>query len=123
MSDLDAVMFLKPRKSLIDIAQAVGRVMRKVERKDYGYVILPIGIPTGVDENTVLDKNEKYRVVWDVLNALRSLDERFDTTINKLELTKKKPEQLQVIGVGSAPDKSRRIHRNRASRRTVVGKS
>lgn len=103
--DLDAVMFLKPRKSRIDIAQAVGRVMRKAEGKEYGYVILPIGIPAGVDENTVLDKNEKYQVVWDVLNALRSLDERFDATINKLELNKKKPDQLQVIGVGSAPDK------------------
>lgn len=104
--DLDAVMFLKPRKSRIDIAQAVGRVMRKAEGKDYGYVILPIGIPAGVNENSVLDKNEKYQVVWDVLNALRSLDERFDATINKLELNKKKPEQLQVIGVGSAPDES-----------------
>lgn len=104
--DLDAVMFLKPRKSRIDIAQAVGRVMRKAEGKDYGYVILPIGIPAGVDETTVLNKNEKYQVVWDVLNALRSLDERFDATINKLELNKKKPEQLQVIGVGSAPDES-----------------
>ena len=104
--DLDAVMFLKPRKSRIDIAQAVGRVMRKTEGKEYGYVILPIGIPAGVDENSILDKNEKYKVVWDVLNALRSLDERFDATINKLELNKKKPEQLQIIGVGSAPDES-----------------
>ncbi|WP_425622522.1 type ISP restriction/modification enzyme [Brevibacillus borstelensis] len=80
--------------------------MRKAEGKDYGYVILPIGIPSGVDENEVLDKNEKYQVVWDVLNALRSLDERFDATINKLELNKKKPDQLQVIGVGSAPNES-----------------
>lgn len=104
--DLDAVMFLKPRKSRIDIAQAVGRVMRKAEGKDYGYVILPIGVPAGVDENSVLNKNEKYQVVWDVLNALRSIDERFDATINKLELNKKKPDQLQVIGVGSAPDES-----------------
>ncbi|MFB4475926.1 helicase-related protein, partial [Oceanobacillus caeni] len=104
--DLDAVMFLKPRKSRIDIAQAVGRVMRKAEGTDYGYVILPIGIPAGVDANNVLNKNEKYQVVWDVLNALRSIDERFDATINKLELNKKKPEQLQVIGVGSAPDES-----------------
>lgn len=104
--DLDAVMFLKPRKSRIDIAQAVGRVMRKAEGKDYGYVILPIGIPAGVDANHVLDNNENYQVVWDVLNALRSIDERFDATINKLELNKKKPDQLQVIGVGSAPDES-----------------
>lgn len=102
--DLDAVMFLKPRKSKIDIAQAVGRVMRKVPGKDYGYVILPIGIPAGVDPNTVLDNNEKYRVVWEVLNALRSLDERFDATINQLELNKKKPGQIQVIGVGDPPE-------------------
>lgn len=102
--DLDAVMFLKPRKSKIDIAQAVGRVMRKVEGKDYGYVILPIGIPAGLDPNSVLDNNDKYRVVWEVLNALRSLDERFDATINKLELNKKKPGQIQVIGVGEAPE-------------------
>lgn len=102
--DLDAVMFLKPRKSKIDIAQAVGRVMRKTQGKDYGYVILPVGVPAGVDPSTALDNNEKYRVVWDVLNALRSLDERFDATINKLELNKKKPDQIQIIGVGEAPE-------------------
>ncbi|MGE7953169.1 DEAD/DEAH box helicase [Lysinibacillus xylanilyticus] len=102
--DLDAIMFLKPRKSKIDIAQAVGRVMRKSPGKDYGYVILPIGVPAGADENGVLDNNDKYRVVWEVLNALRSLDERFDATINKLELNKKKPDQIQIIGVGEAPE-------------------
>ncbi|MEK4566925.1 type ISP restriction/modification enzyme [Alkalihalobacillus sp. FSL R5-0424] len=101
--DLDAVMFLKPRKSKIDIAQAVGRVMRKAEGKDYGYVILPIGVPAGKDAHSVLNGNEKYKVVWDVLNALRSIDERFDSTINKLELNKKKPSQIQIIGVGDAP--------------------
>lgn len=102
--DLDAIMFLKPRKSKIDIAQAVGRVMRKSPGKDYGYVILPIGVPAGADEHSVLDNNDKYRVVWEVLNALRSLDERFDATINKLELNKKKPDQIQIIGVGEAPE-------------------
>nr|WP_308036141.1 type ISP restriction/modification enzyme [Bacillus paranthracis] len=102
--DLDAIMFLKPRKSKIDIAQAVGRVMRKSPGKDYGYVILPIGVAAGEDINTVLDKNEQYQVVWEVLNALRSLDERFDATINKLELNKKKPDQIQIIGVGDAPE-------------------
>lgn len=102
--DLDAIMFLKPRKSKIDIAQAVGRVMRKSPGKDYGYVILPIGVPAGADTNSVLDNNDKYRVVWEVLNALRSLDERFDATINKLELNKKKPDQIQIIGVGGPPE-------------------
>src|SRR5699024_11052277 len=102
--DLDAVMFLKPRKSKIDIAQAVGRVMRKAEGKDYGYIILPIGIPSGSEAHSILDNNEKYAVVWEILNALRSIDERFDATINKLELNNKKPGQIEVIGVGEAPE-------------------
>lgn len=101
--DLDAVMFLKPRKSKIDIAQAVGRVMRKADDKEYGYVILPIGVPAGVDENNVLDSNENYAVVWEVLNALRSIDERFDSMINKLELNKKKPTVIGTTSVGDPP--------------------
>lgn len=102
--DLDAVMFLKPRKSKIDIAQAVGRVMRTADGKDYGYIILPIGVPAGAEAHSILDNNEKYAVVWEILNALRSIDERFDATINKLELNKKKPGQISIIGVGDAPD-------------------
>src|SRR5699024_4082398 len=102
--DLDAVMFLKPRKSKIDIAQAVGRVMRKAEGKDYGYIILPIGVPAGAEAHSILDNNEKYAVVWEILNALRSIDERFDATINKLALNKNKPKQLEIIGVGDAPE-------------------
>lgn len=101
--DLDAVMFLKPRRSKIDIAQAVGRVMRKTPDKEYGYVILPIGIPAGVDEASVLNNNKTYSVVWEVLNALRSLDERFDSMINKLELNKKKPSLIGTTSVGDAP--------------------
>lgn len=102
--DLDAVMFLKPRKSKIDIAQAVGRVMRKAEGKDYGYIILPIGVPAGSEAHSILDNNEKYAVVWEILNALRSIDERFDAVINKIELNKKKPNQVNIIGVGDAPE-------------------
>lgn len=102
--DLDAVMFLKPRKSKIDIAQAVGRVMRTAKGKDYGYIILPIGVPAGAEAHSLLDNNENYAVVWEILNALRSIDERFDATINKLELNKKKPNQISVIGVGDAPE-------------------
>lgn len=97
---LDAVMFLQPRDSEIDIVQAVGRVMRKAPGKEYGYVILPIGVPAGLSPEQALSDNKKYRVVWQVLQALRAHDERFDSTINKLELNKKKPGQIDVIGVG-----------------------
>ena len=97
---LDAVMFLQPRDSEIDIVQAVGRVMRKAPGKEYGYVILPIGIPAGMSASEALRDHQKYKVVWQVLQALRAHDERFDSTVNKLELNKKKPGQIDVIGVG-----------------------
>ena len=102
--NLDAIIFLSPRKSQVDIVQAVGRIIRKFEGKDYGYIILPIVVPAGETPETILDNNKSYDVVWQVLNALRSVDERFEATINKLELNKNKPKNIQVIGVGSAPD-------------------
>lgn len=102
--NLDAIIFLSPRKSQVDIVQAVGRIIRKFEGKDYGYIILSIVIPAGETPETILDNNKSYDVVWQVLNALRSVDERFEATINKLELNKKKPKNIQIIGVGSAPD-------------------
>ncbi|KAA8713664.1 DEAD/DEAH box helicase [Lactococcus garvieae subsp. garvieae] len=102
--NLDAIIFLSPRKSQVDIVQAVGRIIRKSEGKDYGYIILPIVIPAGETPESILDNNKSYAVVWQVLNALRSVDERFEATVNKLQLNKKKPENIQVIGVGGAPD-------------------
>lgn len=102
--NLDAIVFLSPRKSQVDIVQAVGRIIRKFEGKEYGYIILPIVVPAGETPETILDNNTRYDVIWQVLNALRSVDERFEATINKLELNKKKPKNIQVIGVGGAPD-------------------
>lgn len=102
--NLDAIIFLSPHKSQVDIVQAVGRIIRKFEGKEYGYIILPIVVPAGETPETILDNNKSYDVVWQVLNALRSVDERFEATINKLELNRKKPKNIQVIGVGGAPD-------------------
>lgn len=101
---LDAVIFLAPKKSQVDIVQAVGRIMRKSEGKDYGYIILPVVIPSGETPETILDNNKNYEVVWQVINALRSVDERFEAMVDKLNIAK--PKQLKVIGVGGAPAKS-----------------
>ena len=98
---LDAVMFLNPRSSMVDIIQSVGRVMRRSEGKKYGYVILPIGVSANENPEDALDNNEKYKMVWQVLQALRAHDDRFNNTINKVELNKKKPDQIDVIGIGS----------------------
>jgi predicted helicase len=97
---LDAVMFLNPRDSVVDVVQSVGRVMRKLEGKKYGYVILPIGVPADMDPATALNDNKKYKVVWQVLQALRAHDERFDAMVNKIDLTKSTEGKLSVIGVG-----------------------
>ena len=98
---LDAVMFLNPKSSMVDIIQSVGRVMRKSEGKKYGYVILPIGVSANENPEDALDNNVKYKIVWQVLQALRAHDDRFNNTINKIELNKKKPDQIEVVGVGS----------------------
>ena len=102
---LDAVIFLNPRNSVIDVVQSVGRVMRRAEGKRYGYIILPIGIPADKTPEEALKDNEKYKVVWQVLQALRAHDDRFNATINQLELNHKRPDNIQVIGVdGDAGD-------------------
>ena len=103
--NLDAVIFFSPKKSQVDIVQAVGRIMRKFEGKKYGYIILPVVIDANTDPATALDNNKKYQQVWQVLNALRSTDERFEAEINKLELNKKKSGRLTINPVHNHPSR------------------
>ncbi|MES2872099.1 MAG: helicase-related protein, partial [Bacteroidota bacterium] len=93
---LDAVLFLSARNSQVDVVQSVGRVMRKSPGKKYGYIIIPIVVPTNIEADKALDDNERYKVVWTVLNALRAHDDRFNATVNKIELNKNRPEQILV---------------------------
>ncbi|MGR5913165.1 helicase-related protein [Bacillus cereus] len=111
---LDAIIFLAPKKSQVDIVQAVGRIMRKAEGKDYGYIILPIVIPIDEKPETILDNNKNYEAVWQVINALRSVDERFEAMVDKINIAK--PKQLDVIGIGSAPAKENDMENTDTSR-------
>ena len=97
---LDAVLFLSPRNSQVDVVQSVGRVMRTSKGKKYGYIIIPVVIPSDMDANEAMDKSDRFKVVWTVLNALRAHDDRFEATVNKIELNKKKPKQVLIGGVG-----------------------
>ncbi|PHP29598.1 DEAD/DEAH box helicase [Limimaricola cinnabarinus] len=106
---LDAIMFLHPRKSLIDVVQSVGRVMRRAEGKKMGYVILPVGVPAGVEPEEALRDNERYRVVWQILNALRAHDERFDGTINQASLGQDVSDRIQIVGVTRESEELRSI--------------
>ena len=96
---LDAILFMHPRKSQVDVVQSVGRVMRRAEGKQLGYVILPIGIPASLEPEEALNNNDKYRVVWQILNALRSHDDRFEAGINKIDLGEPNS-QIEIIGIG-----------------------
>ena len=96
---LDAVLFMSPRNSQVDIVQAVGRAMRKAEGKSYGYIILPVAVPTGVEPAAALDQEERFAVVWSVLRALRSHDDRLEAEINQIDLNSK-PTGRIIFGGG-----------------------
>lgn len=97
---LDAVLFLTPRNSQVDVVQSVGRVMRKAPGKKLGYVVLPIVIPAGIPPEEALGNNQTYKVVWQVLQALRSHDDRFDNMVNKMSLqARPDTSKMEVIAV------------------------
>ncbi|MEZ2624184.1 DEAD/DEAH box helicase [Paenalcaligenes hominis] len=96
---LDAVLFLTPRNSQVDVVQSVGRVMRNAPGKKLGYVVLPVVIPSGMEPHEALNDNQTYRVVWQVLQALRSHDDRFDAMVNKLELIGQDRSKMEVIAI------------------------
>ena len=98
---LDAVMFLAGKNSEIDIVQSVGRVMRTAPNKKYGYIIIPIIIPTDVPPEKALDNNENYKVIWQVLNALRAHDDRFNAMVNKISFNKKS-DHILIGGAGGS---------------------
>ncbi len=74
---LDAVIFFDTRDSVVDIVQSVGRVMRKAEGKQYGYIILPVCIPSDKvkDYNSYIDSDPQFKGIWKVIKALRAHDE------------------------------------------------
>ena len=83
---LDGILFMHPRKSQIEVVQAVGRVMRKAPGKKLGYVILPVVVPSAASPEQALADDKRWQTVWQMLNAIRSHDERFEGMLNRLEM-------------------------------------
>ena len=98
---LDAVLFMHPRNSVVDVVQSVGRVMRLNPGKDYGYIILPVAVPAGVSPSQALSDNRRFKVVWQVLNALRAHDDRFNAMVNSLALNS----GTDVVKTGQGTDR------------------
>jgi superfamily II DNA or RNA helicase len=72
--NIDCVLFADPRKSTIDIVQAVGRALRRKEGKEFGYVIIPVFTKSKTKES-IIDSDE-FSEVLTTLRALASNDER-----------------------------------------------
>ncbi|MEU7388997.1 DEAD/DEAH box helicase [Streptomyces tanashiensis] len=101
---LDAVLFLHPRNSVVDVVQSVGRVMRRAKDKSYGYIILPVAVPAGMPPAQALANNDRFRTVWQVLQALRSHDERFNATVNQISLNQQAPQNIGIGHVAAGDD-------------------
>ena len=101
---LDAVLFMSPRSSQVDIVQAVGRAMRKAPGKGYGYIVLPVAVPAGIDPAAALDDNERFAAVWGVLRALRSHDDRLDAEIARIDLNETPTDRIILAGDGLVED-------------------
>lgn len=105
--DLDGIIFLQPRKSTTDVVQSVGRVMRKADGKDYGYVILPVVVPTGMSVEESLYDAKAWKTVWQVLSALRSHNPNFANEINRVHLDRGPGgyppplENIEIVWMGS----------------------
>ncbi len=97
--NIDCIVFSDPRKSKVDIVQALGRALRKKEGKEWGYVILPIIY----DEETQDIDNENFQEILSVVRGLASNDERiveYFKDKNEPESTRKRSEsqfQLEVF--------------------------
>ena len=102
---LDAVVFLSPRKSQVDVVQTVGRVMRTAPGKTRGYVIIPVVTNDLEHPESIFDKNQSFDVVWQVLNALKSINPDHVLVDGA---TQKIDERIEVICVQKDEIKSKR---------------
>ncbi|SEP53732.1 DEAD/DEAH box helicase [Amycolatopsis saalfeldensis] len=82
---IDGIVFTHPKQSVADIVQAIGRALRR----DPGgtgtaTILVPILLP---DEPGDLDETDlaDYRLLWQVVRALRAHDDKLGVTIDRAE--------------------------------------
>ncbi len=80
---LDGVAFIDPKGSIVDIIQAVGRVIRKSGGKKTGTIIIPVFVDESEDEDHALESSA-FQPVWQVLKALRAHDQRLADELDEL---------------------------------------
>jgi predicted helicase len=78
---LDFVAFFDPKESVVDIIQALGRVVRKAQNKEFGLVFIPLVVSTDRENIDEQIERTSYKTLWQVLNAVASLDSAFQSQI------------------------------------------
>ncbi|GMB89897.1 hypothetical protein NHP190002_05760 [Helicobacter ailurogastricus] len=73
---LDTVVFFDSKESKIDIAQSIGRAIRKTEGKDTGYIIIPVVAESNITDLNAFIKGTSFSTAWDILRAMRNFDDR-----------------------------------------------
>ena len=80
---LDSVAFIDPRRSEVDIVQAVGRAIRLAAEKTIGTIVIPVFIDTHEDPAIALD-DSAFKPVWDVIKALRAHDDELGEQLDRI---------------------------------------
>ena len=98
---LDAVIFMASKKSKVEIVQAVGRVMRTANHKNFGYIIIPVVVPLNKSPEEALRNSKDFNIVWEVVNALRAHDEAMNIELERIrnKLTGKNPDDDPSVKV------------------------
>ena len=87
---IDLVAFLSPKKSKIDIIQAIGRVMRKAPGKEYGYILLPIYVTKDMHAFNDITDSSEYAYIMEIINSLREYDTDLQQQISDRHIDKEK---------------------------------
>ena len=81
---IDCVMFADPKQSRIDIVQAAGRALRKYPGKEFGYIVVPLVVPDGMDFDEFAETTA-FRQVAQTITALSTQDERIAEEFRVIE--------------------------------------
>ena len=93
---LDGIVFADPKKSEIDVVQAIGRVIRRGPVDKIGTIIVPLVVPSDVDTSDYLERSSVFKPVAQVLRALKAHDDRFEVRMRASLL--KRPDENKRRG-------------------------
>jgi superfamily II DNA or RNA helicase len=107
---LDGVAFVDPKRSEIDIIQAVGRAIRLSKGKEIGTIVIPVFLSDSDDPDEVLSTSE-FDQVWKVVNALRSHDEALGEMLDEFRTKLGRKQKVSFRGSKIVFDVPRKISR------------